>query len=57
MQEAFTTRSLYERSCQKVYIKIFLNLSSLKFSRNTKVTRALTGQRPWRPAADDDFEI
>ena len=29
----------------------------LKFSRNAKVTRALTGRRPVRPASDDDFEI
>ena len=30
---------------------------TLKFSRNAKVTRALTGRCPVRPAADDDFEI
>ena len=30
---------------------------TLKFSRNAKVTRALTGRRPVRPAADDDFVI
>ena len=33
-----------------------LNIT-LKFSRNAKVTRSLTGQRPLRPAADDDFEV
>ena len=31
-------------------------MMTLKFSRNAKVTRALTGRRPVRPAADDDFE-
>ena len=30
---------------------------TLKLSRNVKVTRALTGRRPMRPAADADFEI
>ena len=30
---------------------------SLKFSRNTKMTRAITGRLPVRLAADDDFEI
>ena len=29
----------------------------LKFIRNVKVTRALRGRRPVRPAVDDDFEI
>ena len=29
---------------------------TLKFSRNTKVTRALTGRRPVRPVADDNIE-
>ena len=30
---------------------------TLKFSRSAKVTRALTGRRPVRPAADDDLQI
>ena len=30
---------------------------TLNFSRNAKVTRALTSRRPVRPAADDGFEI
>ena len=29
---------------------------TLKFSRNAKVTQALTGRRPVRPAADDEFK-
>ena len=32
-------------------------LMTLKFCRNAQVTRALTGRRSVRPAADDDFEI
>ena len=32
-------------------------MMTLKFSQNAKVARALTGPRPVRPAADDDFEI
>ena len=30
---------------------------ALKFSQNAKMTRALTGRCPVRPAGDDDFEI
>ena len=32
-------------------------MMTLKFSRNAKLTLALTGRRPVRSAADDDFEI
>ena len=32
-------------------------MMTLKSSRNTKVTRDLTGRSPVHPAADDDFEI
>ena len=32
-------------------------MMTLKFSRNAKVTRALTGRRPVRLAADDNFEM
>ena len=31
-------------------------MMTLKFSQNARVTRVLTGRRPVRPAADDDFE-
>ena len=31
-------------------------MMALKFSRNAKVKRALTGRRTVRSAADDDFE-
>ena len=30
---------------------------TLKFSRNTKVTRALIGRSPVNPAVDNDFQI
>ena len=32
-------------------------MMTLKFSRNAKLTLALTGRRPVRSAADDDLEI
>ena len=40
----------------KVYCVLQL-MMTLKFSRNWKVTRALTEQSPVRPAVDEDFGI
>ena len=36
--------------------EIYQLMITLKFSRNAKLTCALTSQRPVRPAADDDFD-
>ena len=32
-------------------------MMTLKFRQNTKMTHVLTGRRPVRPVADDDFEM
>ena len=43
---------------QQVKVQRVLQLMmNLKFRQNAKVTRALTGQSPARPVADEVFEI
>ena len=45
-------KSLKDNLVRAFFMQLMM---TLKFSRNGNVTRALTGRRPMRPAADDDF--